>query len=666
MVNEPRSSVPPRITDSRSSIRASVRDTVELPCAAQGYPIPQYKWHRLSQKEEVPVVQDGRIKQVGGSLLIRQVTAGDAGKYVCVVSSSVGSERTHTTLEVWAPLTAHITPQVQTVDVGSIATFNCSPEGFPQESISWFKDGERLEVTGRVRVEGQRTVVVEDVRREDRGMYQCLVKNFEDTAQGSAQLKLGDASPQWRTTSGPKVVSPGATVMLMCAVQGSPPPAITWTLQGQPIPHNDPRITYSQKVEGDHVEGQLNMTSIRVEDGGDWTCEARNRAGRVEHTGRLDVRGPPTIRPMRPMRVVAGRTAMFNCIVAGYPIESIYWEKNGVVLPVSERQEVHSNGTLEIRQVSREADSGQYICVATSGENTARANLQVNVMVPPHIDERMFSLGSGFPAKSRARIMCVVERGDLPLSFSWTHDGRPLAPGPATSVRSLDEVTSVLLFTSLREEDGGKYTCTATNAVASDSRTVELVVKEIQHRTPYSQSRRLDLVKTNIPMGAWAYGRARRAARGHSYSKQFTSSTTTSTDQRCALATLHHVSWCAMVNKALGGKVTVSDPDRTIWLPLLYCPHGTNPNLGLARHLAAHETVRPFFDIVSDHLCCFKVPGFSTKQLEELENDYAAVCSTTTDCSRTAGDKECKDKKELNLSELTDMIMIFDEPECLL
>lgn len=60
-----------------------------------------------------------------------------------------------------------------------------SKAGFP------LQDGERLEVTGRVRVEGQRTVVVEDVRREDRGMYQCLVKNFEDTAQGSAQLKLG-------------------------------------------------------------------------------------------------------------------------------------------------------------------------------------------------------------------------------------------------------------------------------------------------------------------------------------------------------------------------------------------------------------------------------------------------------------------------------------------
>ncbi|XP_068223029.1 cell adhesion molecule Dscam1-like isoform X2 [Palaemon carinicauda] len=477
MVNEPRSSVPPRITDSRSTVTASVRDTVELPCAAQGYPIPQYQWHRISGKVEVAVVQDGRIQQVGGSLLIRQVTAADAGRYVCVVSSSVDSERAHTTLEVWAPLTAHISPQVQTVDVGGVATFNCSPEGFPQDTITWLKDGEPLEVSDRVRVVRERSVVIEDVRRDDRGMYQCLVSNLEGTAQGSAQLKLGDAAPQWLDTSGPQVVSPGATVTLVCVVQGSPPPALSWTLRGLPALTSDPRISVSQSVDGEKVTGRLNISSVRVEDGGQWSCLAENRAGKVDHTGRLNVRGPPSIRPMRPVSVVAGRTARFNCIVAGFPIESIYWEKNGVVLPVSERQEVHQNGTLEVHEVSREADSGQYTCVAVAGENTARANLQVNVMVPPLIDERIFSLGSGFPAKSKARIMCVVERGDLPLTFTWTHDGRPLTPGPTISVRSLDEFTSVLLFDSLRKDDGGRYTCTATNAVASSSRTVKLVVK---------------------------------------------------------------------------------------------------------------------------------------------------------------------------------------------
>ncbi|KAK7074280.1 hypothetical protein SK128_018951, partial [Halocaridina rubra] len=397
--------------------------------------------------------------------------------YVCVVSSSVDSERAHTTLEVWAPLTAHISPQVQTVDVGGLATFNCSPEGFPQDTVTWLKDGEPLEVSERVRIMRERTVVVQDVQRTDRGMYQCLVSNLEGTAQGSAQLKLGDAAPQWLNTSGPRVLSPGDSVTLVCVVQGSPPPALSWTLRGLPVLTSDPRVQVSQMVDGEKVTGRLNISNIRVEDGGHWSCLAENRAGKVDFAGRLSVRGPPAIRSMRPVSVVAGKTARFDCVVAGFPIDTIYWEKNGVVLPVTERQKAHSNGSLEIDEVSRESDSGRYTCVAIAGDHVAKADLQVNVMVPPQIDERIFSLGSGFPAKSRARILCVVEKGDLPLSFSWTHDGRPLTHGPTLSERLLDEYTSILLFTSLREEDGGSYTCTATNAVASSSRTVNLIVK---------------------------------------------------------------------------------------------------------------------------------------------------------------------------------------------
>ncbi|XP_076034195.1 cell adhesion molecule Dscam1-like isoform X3 [Oratosquilla oratoria] len=477
MVNEPRSSVPPRITDSRSSVTAQIRDTVELPCAAQGFPIPQYKWYREVGEREELVVLDGRAQQVGGSLLLRQVAASDAGRYFCVVRSSVGSEQVNTMLVVTAPLTAHITPQVQTVDVGGVATFNCSPEGFPQETLTWLKDGDPLELDERVTQPSPRTVVIRRVERADRGMYQCLVANLLDTAQGSAQLTLGDASPEWLDTSGAAIKSPGNTITLACKVRGSPPPVLSWTLHGDLVRRKNNRVFTDEVVEGDVVRGTLNISSVRMEDGGEWSCIAKNRAGTIKHTGQLYVRGPPSIRPMNPVSVVAGRPAAFNCVASGYPIERIYWEKLGVVLPIDPRQEVHANGTLEIRNVSRDADGGAYTCVATAGDQVARANLHVSVMVPPHIDEHMFQLKSGFAAGSRARIMCVVASGDLPLTFSWRHNGRPIQPGPTVTVRSLDELTSVLLFTSLRQEDGGNYTCTATNAVASDSKTAKLIVK---------------------------------------------------------------------------------------------------------------------------------------------------------------------------------------------
>ncbi|XP_046985890.1 Down syndrome cell adhesion molecule-like protein Dscam2 [Schistocerca americana] len=42
LVTSPQSSVPPRITDSRSHVQARYGQPVELPCAAQGFPLPSY------------------------------------------------------------------------------------------------------------------------------------------------------------------------------------------------------------------------------------------------------------------------------------------------------------------------------------------------------------------------------------------------------------------------------------------------------------------------------------------------------------------------------------------------------------------------------------------------------------------------------------------------
>lgn len=61
----------------------------------------------------------------------------------------------------------------------------CNYEGNPVKTISWLKDGKRLNShDGRV-------LRIDSVRKEDKGMYQCFVRNEQESAQGSAELKLG-------------------------------------------------------------------------------------------------------------------------------------------------------------------------------------------------------------------------------------------------------------------------------------------------------------------------------------------------------------------------------------------------------------------------------------------------------------------------------------------
>jgi hypothetical protein len=81
-------------------------------------------------------------------------------------------------------LTANIEPQEQTVDFGRSASMTCITGGNPITSVTWYKDGSKLNHEGD-------TLTISSVKKEDRGMYQCFVRNDQESAQGTSELKLG-------------------------------------------------------------------------------------------------------------------------------------------------------------------------------------------------------------------------------------------------------------------------------------------------------------------------------------------------------------------------------------------------------------------------------------------------------------------------------------------
>ena len=130
-------------------------------------------------------------------MVISSATPGDSGRYVCVVNNSAGEERAQTDLYVSVPLIARVEPNIQVVDVGRTANMSCRISGQPIHSVVWTKDGQPLNKGPRFNFlssEVLQVLEISPVHRQDRGMYQCLVGNSKDSAQGTTQLIIGGES----------------------------------------------------------------------------------------------------------------------------------------------------------------------------------------------------------------------------------------------------------------------------------------------------------------------------------------------------------------------------------------------------------------------------------------------------------------------------------------
>lgn len=70
-------------------------------------------------------------------------------------------------------------------------------------------------------------------------------------------------------------------------------------------------------------------------------------------------------------------------------------------------------------------------------------------------------------------ITCALTRGDPPISFRWTKDGRPAS---GSTVLRPSRMSSLLTISGAQLAHSGNYSCLATNPVASSVHSVHLTV----------------------------------------------------------------------------------------------------------------------------------------------------------------------------------------------
>ncbi|XP_034745933.1 Down syndrome cell adhesion molecule-like protein 1 homolog isoform X1 [Etheostoma cragini] len=463
----------PTILDSFQAGEVHAGQSIELPCIAGGYPSPTVRW----LKDGRPLPSDARWTRRLTGLTISDLKQEDSGSYACEVTNSFGSKEVSGQLHVIDPLRVTLSPKNLKTGISSTLFFTCTVEGSPEYTINWYSNTEPIIPDQHISIQGQHndTLQITAAQKFHSGAYQCFASRKGHTAQDFSIILLEDGTPRIVSSFSERVVNPGEPFSLMCGAKGAPPPSITWTLDDEPVVRDSTYKTSQYTLSDGLTVSHVNVSSPLIRDGGVYRCVARNSAGSAEYQARINVRGPPRIRPMRDITAVAGRNTYITCRVIGYPYYSIKWLKDGMQLPDNHRQVVFENGTLRLTDVQKGADEGTYLCsVLIQPQVSINQTVHVSVKVPPLIQP--FDI----PSTSVGKLMyiaCVVSSGDMPIRITWHKDDQLIVPGSASGVAiETKEFMSSLQISKVTLKHNGNYTCIASNAAATVSWERQLIV----------------------------------------------------------------------------------------------------------------------------------------------------------------------------------------------
>ncbi|KAG5850585.1 hypothetical protein ANANG_G00084020 [Anguilla anguilla] len=469
--------VSPVIGISPSVVNVVEEQQVTLSCVLlAGNPLPVRRWLRnnglVSPSPYVTIRRDG-------SLHIERVRLQNGGEYTCLAQNVAGSSNRTTVVNVFVPPSIQHGPQVFSTIEGMPISLPCRASGVPIPAITWSQRGDLLDLSGQAfTLEQDGSLHIASPSGSESGEFVCTATNAAGYSTKKIQLTvyvrprmIGTPDGQDSASGLVEVsVTAGEDVTLPCEVQSVPPPIITWAKERQLISPFSPR--HSQLPSG-----SMKILETRVSDSGMYLCVATNIAGNFTQAVRLSVNVPPSIQAgPRVMKVQVGHPVDLPCVVRGVPEPTVTWLKDGAALLVDGSQYSGlPDGTLAIAQVGL-SDAGVYTCVARNVAGRDEAHVQLQVQVPPVVEESEPPFNSPLQervANQRIAFPCQAKGTPKPV-IKWLRNGQELT-GNEPGVSILEDGT-LLILASVSPLDNGEYVCVAVNDAGTTERKYQLKV----------------------------------------------------------------------------------------------------------------------------------------------------------------------------------------------
>uniref|UniRef100_A0A9J8D0M4 DS cell adhesion molecule like 1 n=1 Tax=Cyprinus carpio carpio TaxID=630221 RepID=A0A9J8D0M4_CYPCA len=466
-----------RVADQRSMRGNVAVFKCLIPSAVQEY-VSVVSW----EKDTVSIVPGNRFFLTSyGALYISDVQKEDAlSTYRCITKHKYSGETRQSNgarLSVLDPTETQ--PSVMDsfqsgeIQVGRSIELPCIASGYPNPTIRWLKDGRPLPADSRWtrRLTG---LTISDLRLEDSGNYICEVTNSFGSKEVTGHLNVIEPL---RVTLSPKNLKTGisSTVILSCAVQGSPHFTVSWFRNTEPIV---PDQHFS--IQGAHNE-TLFITAAQKRHSGAYQCFATRKGQTAQDFSIILLEdGTPRIVSSFSERVVApGEPFSLMCAAKGAPPPTITWTLDDE--PVA-RDSAHRASQYTLSDGSTVShvnvtnpqirDGGVYRCAARNSAGSAEYQARINVRGPPSIRAmRNITAVAGRNTFINCRVI-----GYPYYSIKWFKDGT--TPLPDNHRQVVYENGTLKLSDVQKGADEGSYLCSVLiQPQLSISQTVYVTVK---------------------------------------------------------------------------------------------------------------------------------------------------------------------------------------------
>ncbi|XP_064524634.1 neogenin isoform X9 [Pseudopipra pipra] len=368
---------------------------------------------------------------------------------------------------------------------GAAVVMNCSAHCDPAPRIEWKKDGTFLNLVSdnRRQLLPDGSLLISSVvhskhNKPDEGHYQCVatVDSLGTIVSRTAKLTVAGL-PRFTSQPEPTAVPRGGSAVLSCDANADLAPFVRWEQDRQPVPL-DQRVLQLPS-------GALVISNASDSDRGLYRCLLEGSAGpKYSDEAELTVLPEPEepqpltfLRQPSALSRLSGQSALFPCVTTGFPTPSIRWTRNEEELLTegSGRFQLLAGGSLEIRDVA-EGDAGTFTCIAESGNDTAAAQAELTVQVPPEFLKRPANI---YAHESMDIVFECEVTGKPTPTVKWVKNGDVVIPSDYFKIVKEHN----LQVLGLVKSDEGFYQCIAENDVGNAQAGAQLIILDLAPAT---------------------------------------------------------------------------------------------------------------------------------------------------------------------------------------